>query len=122
MLRARREAAERRAEAQGLAGVAERNAALTADLAAAREQALQLREHAEALEGALEERDANAEAEQLLRARVIFQCPPLKYYACNPCTVLISFKGRVRSGNYAYAKRQGIGSAISVDSSAWPKR
>ena len=37
-----REAAERRAEAQGLAGMAERNAALTADLAAAREQGLQL--------------------------------------------------------------------------------
>ena len=51
-------------------GVAERNAQLTVDLATAREHALQLQERAEAVEHALEERDANAEAEQLLRHRV----------------------------------------------------
>jgi len=51
-------------------GVAERNAQLTADLAAMEERALQAQEHAQALEQALEERDANAEAEQLLRNRV----------------------------------------------------
>ena len=65
-----REAAEQRAKAQGLMGVAERNAALTAELAAARELGTQAQERAAALEAALEERDANAEAEQLLRARV----------------------------------------------------
>ena len=51
-------------------GVAERNVQLTTDLAAAQEHALQLQERAEAVEQALEERDANAEAEQLLRNRV----------------------------------------------------
>ncbi len=51
-------------------GVAERNAQLTADLAGAQERALQLQERADAVEQALEERDANAEAEQLLLARV----------------------------------------------------
>ena len=65
-----REASERRAEAQGLLGVAERNAQLTADLATAQERALQLQERAEAMEQALEERDAAEEAEQLLRQRV----------------------------------------------------
>ena len=65
-----REAAERRAKAQELMGVAERNAALTAELAAAHELGTQAQKRAEALEAALEERDANAEAEQLLRARV----------------------------------------------------
>lgn len=65
-----RDASEKRAEAQGLLGVAERNAQLTADLAAAQERALQLQERAAALERALEERDATAEAEQLLQHRV----------------------------------------------------
>ena len=51
-------------------GVAERNAQLTADMAAAQERALQLQERAEAVEQALEERDATAEAEQLLLHRV----------------------------------------------------
>jgi hypothetical protein len=67
-----REAAEQRARAQKLTAVAERNAALSAELAAVRELGAQAQERAEALEAALEERDANAEAEQLLRARV---CP-----------------------------------------------
>ena len=65
-----REAAEQRAKAQGLMGVAERNAALTAELVVVRELGTQAQERAEALEAALEERDANAEAEQLLRTRV----------------------------------------------------
>ncbi|CAL5218500.1 g186 [Coccomyxa viridis] len=60
---ARMEASEKRAEAQGLMGVAERYAQLTADLAAAQERA-------EAVEQALEERNAHAEAEQLLLHRV----------------------------------------------------
>ncbi len=63
LVNACREASEKRAEAQGLMGVAERNAQLTADLAAAQERA-------EAVEQALEERDAHAEAEQLLLHRV----------------------------------------------------
>ena len=51
-------------------GVAERNAQLTADLAAARERGLQAQERVAGLEAALRERDAAAEAEQLLRCRV----------------------------------------------------
>ncbi|CAK0736757.1 hypothetical protein CVIRNUC_000798 [Coccomyxa viridis] len=66
---ARLEASERRAEAQGLMGVAERNAQLAADLAAARERGLQAQERAAGLEAALRERDSAAEAEQLLRCR-----------------------------------------------------
>ena len=67
---ASREASEKQAEAQGLLGVAERNAQLSANLATAQERALQLQERAEALEQALEERDASAEAAQLLQHRV----------------------------------------------------
>ena len=53
-------------------GVAERNAQLTADLAAVRERGLQAQERVAGLEAALRERDAAAEAEQLLRCRVSF--------------------------------------------------
>ena len=59
-------------------GVAERNAQLTADLAGAQERALQLQERAEAVELALEERDANAEAEQLLLHRVSLDHDPCR--------------------------------------------
>ena len=50
--------------------VAERNTQLTADLTAARERGLQAQERVAGLEAALRERDAAAEAEQLLRCRV----------------------------------------------------